>query len=76
MPEKKYDKEMIDQLHSELRTEIQHIKKVNDQIYSNVKEQNGRVKKNEMKLSFLFGGLAIISAVVLPLAFIVIQSFI
>lgn len=53
-----------------------HIEKQISEIHTMVKEQNGRVKKNEIKLSFLFGGLAVISAVLLPLAFIVIQTFI
>lgn len=52
------------------------IKETIHEIKVDVKKQNGRVRKLEVNGGIIKGGLAIISAIILPIAFIVISNLI
>jgi hypothetical protein len=69
-----YKKREIDMFHSKIEDGLSGIHVKIDTLNQKVGIQNGRVGKLEKWQSFTMGGLAVISAIVLPVIFILVRS--
>ena len=63
------------ELHEKIDKNASDQKERDTRIETQVKATNGRVKSLELWRAFLAGGLAILTLLVLPLLFIVLQKF-